>query len=129
MQSRGFRACIDCNQTKGLDDFYAQGGVHKGTGRLFSRCKSCHNQKCTSLRRAEPRVREISRAAKKKWVAANPEKHRESNRRCFLRLTDGVVANQLGMNLSDVPKPVIEAKRALIQLKREIKNHEKHQRS
>jgi hypothetical protein len=121
-----FRVCNICQEKKSVNDYYFQAGIHKGTGRMYNRCKKCHNKKVTIRRQTSKKARDLARAASKKFRTNNPEKHRESSARCVAILTDGVVANSLGMKVNDVPPPVIEVKRALIQLKREIKKHEKH---
>lgn len=122
----GFRVCIGCLLTLPIDSFYMQGGIHKGSGRVSSRCKRCYNKQCIERRQNSPIAREIQNSSKRIWVSRNKEKHRLSVKICYDKLTDGVVASFLGMKLKDVPKPMIDARRALIKLNREIIKYEKH---
>jgi hypothetical protein len=122
----GFRVCIGCLLTLPIDSFYMQGGIHKESGRVTSRCKRCYNKQCIERRQNSPIAREIQNSSKRIWVSRNKEKHRLSVKICYDKLTDGVVASSLGMKLKDVPKPMIDARRALIKLNREIIKYEKH---
>jgi hypothetical protein len=122
----GSRVCIACLLTLPIDSFYMQGGIHKGSGRVSSRCKRCYNKQCIERRQNSPIAREIQNSSKRIWVSRNKEKHRLSVKICYDKLTDGVVASFLGMKLKDVPKPMIDARRALIKLNREIIKYEKH---
>lgn len=92
----------------------------------MSRCKKCYNRQCTERRQNSAKSRLSTRLAKKRWVLKNPDKQKKSVLDCWINLTDGVVASTLGLRLDNAPKPLIEAKRALLKLKKEIRNHEKH---
>jgi len=58
----------------------------------------------------------------KKWRENNLERDREKCRRYRAKLPKGYVAQFLGLKVSDVPPEMIELKRQIIIIKRELRN-------
>lgn len=86
------KRCTKCGEAKPESEFYIQ---DRKTGRLFSRCKPCHNALTnadyyanTKARKAKvyewrARNRERYTAGVKAWCAANPERVKAIVRRSF----------------------------------------------
>jgi len=117
-KTTGEKKCIECEMVLNVSLFYEQGGIHKGSGRLFSRCKSCHNSRLVQIRSCDPEQKQSQKLRRAAWSKRHPLKQKESFAICFARLTDGVVANMMGMKKNDAPLPLINCKRELIKLNR-----------
>jgi hypothetical protein len=72
--------------------------------------------------------------ANKEKLAAQQKAHREDNRekiatynrRMVKSIADSYVAGRMGLPVKDIPQEVIEVKRLLITIKRELKNGKQH---
>ena len=106
--------------------------------RLRSTCKKCFDKKQRE-RHIEfyKNNTEKERLRHKNWSINNPEKRKITVRKTYLKnivkrkeydkkrtkdLTDSKVASMLGIRLNDLPIEIIETKRLLIKLKRELKD-------
>lgn len=110
------KLCKDCGEEKILDLFYTHTRSYDGQKRYSVKCKKCSNN--DTWKREKPRCREPERREyinnwKKKQVKENTL-HRVKS--CLLH--DGFTAKDLKF----IPE-IIEVKRRLLILKKEIKNH------
>jgi len=139
------KICTICGEEKNLSEFYRHIGAKDG---YFNECK-----KCICIKKKTPEFREKNRIrikelrAKypekyreraKKWYRANPERYREKNtryrtahreeyklmlRRYIENLTDGYVSRVMGKRAGELTPEVLESKRLIMQLKRELKSN------
>jgi len=114
------KTCKKCGESKGLDAFSG----------ARSECKACA-AKCLAKWRAENPEKERASAAKyhaenpekvrarvAKYRAENPEKVRAIKAKCRASLTDGYIAELLGLPVKKAPPQLIELKREQILLQR-----------
>jgi hypothetical protein len=129
----GFRVCIGCLLTLPIDSFYMQGGIHKESGRVTSRCKSCYNKQCLERRKCNPRAKEIQKLAKRRWVTDNKERHIEQNRKhqkafwrravtelrdCYIK---ELICDGTSLKPKDIPRELVELKRMHLKFHRQLK--------
>lgn len=130
------KTCIHCQLPKPLEAF------RKSTRMIGGRengCKDCHNERRRALYQADPSA---TLTRNRKWFQDNREKlnayHREwrnrldVNRRTAKRreeiacLADSYIKQLLSggvMSHADIPKPLVEAQRELLKIKRYIREH------
>jgi len=143
------KKCSKCGEVKALDEFHknADGG-HGRTSRCKV-CRNAEKRrwkKATSekvkassaawraanrekikaysaaWRAANPaKVKAYSAAHGPAWVAANPEKRKQTNRRTVEAATDAYIATIVGVPVALLPQDFIEAKRAHLKLVRKLK--------
>lgn len=129
------KTCISCKKEleRTLDNFRKR----SDSDALRSSCKKCFDEK-QRKRHIEfyKNNTEKERLRHKNWAVNNPEKRKATIRKTYLKniiknkeydkkrtqeLTDSKVSNMLGFRLNEVPRDVLETKRLLLKLKRELK--------
>ena len=129
------RICKTCGAEKPITAFYRQGGVNNPKNRVYD-CSKCFNSKVLLRRYGTEEKKEKWNATRKRWKAkrqtpsAQPEYDREHIKRCWKKAKeefgDLFVADKLQMRISDIPKCLMEAKRAQLKLNRIIYEHEQN---
>lgn len=113
-------SCIQCGNKR---------NISRGDGRLRTRCRTCWNAYCGSKRKNYLEYqRDYHREYTPIYNKRNPEKYIEannkSNKKARVELKDSYVKNILFKSKKqvEVDYELIELQRALLKLKREIKN-------
>ena len=119
-----FRSCSKCRILKSTYEFYKKNGVISG---LAKTCRKCHNIEIVERRKGkEEYYKEYYKEYRQRPEAK--ERHNEDNRERRLNLLDDYIVSLikkptrlLAEEIKARPE-LIEQKRAIIQLKRTIKN-------
>lgn len=109
------KCCCTCKQQRPSTEFYRDGTQADGLGR---RCKACQ---CAANARSRARDPEPARAAARRWHRKNSEHRAQYKTERKVALVDEYVAATMGFRVADCPPPLIELKRAHMQVKRAIK--------
>ena len=130
------KKCCSCKIVKPrTDEFFRRRSDYKNNFR--HECKECFDEK-NRKRHLDfyKKNTEKEKLRHKTWIMNNPEKRRKSVRRCYLKnidrrkkydiermknLTDSYVANVSGYRKDEMPAYLIEQKRIILKLKRELK--------
>jgi len=132
------KKCSKCGEVKSLSDFYKRYGMCKECAsiqqreyRLKNAEKRIKYNKEYRLKNAE-RIREQKREYRlknaerireydKKYSSENIEKIRKREKKNNYNLTNKYIASLLRISIKDVPKELLEAKRAQIKIHRLLK--------
>ena len=122
------RICKTCGVEKPITSFYKQGGVNNPANRQWS-CSKCYNKKAVERRNSTPEKAAEQSAKVRKWKRANAKALKIYNRNSRdarkrwakknkLNLEDSYVASRLGLRVSQVPPPLIQAMRHVLESNR-----------
>ena len=131
------KACSLCGNVKPLTEYHKKTKYHDG---LDPWCKSCKHERDYARYHADPKAAyqrtrayvlahpEQAKAYKQKSAAKMREKERERRRTEINELGDSYIRQLFceanGLAHSDIPQCLVDARRALIKLKRTLKNEE-----
>ena len=137
-----FRTCKKCNQEFPETEEYFRLKPAKGKLYMQHSCRECEKVKAKNYARLyrngnREKVKKYERDRARKIRNENPEYLRRHQRNWYKNnkikaiewandhtndLSDNYVCAKLGMSVNDCPKELIEAKRIVLKIKREIKN-------
>lgn len=133
------KTCRTCNQPKPAD-------AYRGTRSMCLACEHARKREWYAAQAIKPHQRKDMQAYYRQWYAANAEsvkaravewtKANPGKRRAVCRenmarqrgnLNDAYVrrmlAQSIGLKSADIPKPLVEAQRELLKIKRHIREH------
>ena len=133
------KTCRTCNQPKPAD-------AYRGTRSMCLACEHARRREWYAAQAIKPHQREDGKAYYRQWYAANaesvkaraaewaksnPDKRRDVCRGNMARqrgkMTDAYVrrmlAQGIGLKAADIPQPLVEAQRELLNIKRYIREH------